>query len=51
MPALDGVEMTKQHEAEMGGADEVVVKPVSPAGLVSEINRLLNLQAQSSTRD
>lgn len=39
-----GTSSRMQREAKMAGADEVLVKPVSPAELVSEINRLLNLQ-------
>jgi DNA-binding response OmpR family regulator len=42
-----------RREAEMAGADEVLVKPVSPAGLVIEIDKLLNakIPRQSSTQE
>lgn len=50
IPAIivTGTSSKLQREAEMAGADEVLVKPVSPDGLVSEIYKLLNLKVSST---
>lgn len=40
---VTGTDSRSQREAQMAGADKVLVKPVSPSFLVTEINKLLKL--------